>query len=107
MITRLLSILVLLAFMVTAPLATREQSEAKGNGAATATCALAIELTDAANGEVLPGMISVRDEAGKRVSIFELLPRGIGVSEEFAIHDWHVLPGPAIILRLASTARRP
>lgn len=57
------------------------------------TCSLVIELTDAKSGRRLPGVVSLRDEAGSRVRVPELLPRGLGVEETFAIHDWHVLPG--------------
>src|SRR5262249_3178403 len=93
--TRLLALLLLVAFLVTAPRATRERSpddELALEG--VPTCTLAIELADAASGELLPGVVSVRDEAGKRVPLPELLPRGVGVGDEFAIHDWQVLPGP-------------
>lgn len=59
------------------------------------TCALTVEIVDAATGLPLPGIVSVRNAAGQRVPLYELLPRGLGVPEEFAIHDWHVLPGAA------------
>lgn len=59
------------------------------------TCALFIELTDAARGHRLPGVVRLQDEAGKRVFAPELLPRGLGVPEELSIHDWQVLPGRA------------
>ncbi len=55
-------------------------------------CSLVIELVDAANGTPLPGVITVRDDAGKRVHIPELLPRGQGVGESYAIHDWYIVP---------------
>jgi hypothetical protein len=99
MTSRMLTLLLLWAFMVTAPLATREKhEEGKPAASETPTCTLAIELADAATGDVLPGVISVRDEAGKRVPLSELVPRGQGVGDEFAIHNWHVLPGPAKVM---------
>lgn len=58
-------------------------------------CQLKLELVDAATGRPMPGVIRIRDEEDKRVPVADLLPRGLGVPEEFAIHDWHVLPGPA------------
>jgi hypothetical protein len=93
MLARVLTLLVVWALMFGA-LAWRETQPEEAAAADAPTCALTIELTDAATGEPLPGVISLRDEAGKRVSVPELLRRGLGVEEQFAIHDWHVLPGP-------------
>jgi hypothetical protein len=61
----------------------------------TPTCSLHIELTDAATGHALPGVVRVRDEAGGRVILRELMARGLGVEDPFAIHDWFLLPRPA------------
>jgi hypothetical protein len=93
---RRLTLLALLVFVVTAPLATQEERDRDVPPSKAADkCALLVELVDAATGQPLPGVVSVRDEAGKRIPLPELLPRGIGVEEQFAIHDWHVLPAPA------------
>ncbi len=95
MVTRALVLLGLWIVLLAAPLALRETRPEEAVAAESPTCALTIELADVATGNLLPGVISVRDEAGKRVAVPELLPRGLGVEEQFAIHDWHVLPGPA------------
>src|SRR5262245_53473119 len=58
-------------------------------------CSLHIELVDAATGQTLPGVVSLRDESGKRVEVRGLLERGLGVEQDFAIHDWYLLPEPA------------
>lgn len=56
------------------------------------TCMLTLELLDAATSRALPGNVSIKSAKGERVTVRELVPRGLGVGEEFAIHDWHVLP---------------
>lgn len=55
-------------------------------------CQLTIELTDAATGRPLPGLIQIRGQDGARIVARELIPRGLGVGESYAIHDWQLLP---------------
>src|SRR5262245_30527011 len=94
MIVRVGLLLGLYALMAAAPLAVREVPGESAAGEA-AQCTLAIELADAATGDLLSGVVNIRDAAGKRVPLSELLPRGLGVEPEFTIHDWYVLPAPA------------
>ena len=95
---RNLSLLSLLGLVIgTALFAQRRPAEEEAKVKPAETCALRIELVDEKSGHALSGVISVRNEAGKRVSLSELLPRGLGVEAEFAIHEWHVLPEPATV----------
>ncbi len=73
-------------------LAVAEESQA-----ADERCALAIKLVDADSGASLPGMIRIRDSAGRGVAIGELLNRGQGVEDEGPIHQWWVLAEPRTI----------
>jgi hypothetical protein len=90
----------LLVLTVVAALATQGISDPEQQGPKKSvldeapTCNLHIELTDAATGHALPGVVRVRDEAGGRVNLRELTDRGLGVEDEFAIHDWFLLPQP-------------
>src|SRR5262245_41687167 len=94
MVVRSLLLLALYGLIAAAPLALRDAPQ-EFPASEAPKCTLAIELTDATTGDLLAGVISVRDEAGKRVPIGELLARGLGVEPEFAIHDWYLLPGAA------------
>lgn len=77
----------LLVLLAADPIATQEAKKK--------TATLQIELTDAETGRPLSGLVSVRDEDGKRVHLGGLLNRGIGVAESYSIHDWYLIAGPA------------
>ncbi|MBX7165888.1 MAG: CehA/McbA family metallohydrolase [Pirellulales bacterium] len=64
---------------------------------AGATCALHIQLTDAATAQEVPGIVQLRSADGRVVEIAELLNRGQGVEEPGPVHDWWVLPGPRVV----------
>lgn len=68
-----------------------------GDNNAQDSCNLSIELVDSVSGNVLPGLVQIRDSAGKRLPLDELLSRGFGLEPGPAIHDWSVVPGKATV----------
>ena len=58
----------------------------------TCTCQLTIELVDATTGASVPGVIRIRDQRDQIVAPPELMQRGIGVSTNYTIHQWSLLP---------------
>lgn len=60
-------------------------------------CAVRVTLVDAASGKPLPGVIRVRDSAGKSLPIDGLFRRGRGLPADSPIQDWHVLTEPTVI----------
>lgn len=68
-----------------------------------ATCALTLELVDSDTGELLPGVVQIRDMQGKLVEIPELINRGQGIDPPGPIHEWWVLPRSTKITVPATT----
>ena len=66
-----------------------------GTQADEKTCEVSIRLVDSQSGATLPGLVRVTDSTGKSIEIPELLSRGTGVTNQPAINQWFVLPGPA------------
>jgi hypothetical protein len=62
-----------------------------------ADCSVRITLLDAATNQPVAGVIRVRNAAGESLSLDALLPRGRGVPEKVAIHDWHVFTEPTVV----------
>lgn len=60
-------------------------------------CKLTIELVDGASGASLAGLIQVRDARDQRVSLAELIPRGLGIELEGPIHEWWSLPRAMVV----------
>ena len=63
-----------------------------GANRAPETCHTTIRLVDAETGEVLAGVVQVRDAEGRRIELPGLLSRGQGLNDELPIHDWSALP---------------
>ncbi len=61
------------------------------------TCALSIELVDGRTGQPMSGIVRARDANGKAIGLPPLVARGQGIETELPIHDWWVLPKPAIV----------
>ncbi|MBI4600816.1 MAG: CehA/McbA family metallohydrolase [Planctomycetes bacterium] len=66
-------------------------------GGRPATSKLAIELTDAETGAVLPGLVRARDASGKPLRLEPLLCRGKGLDAAAAISQWWVVPGRSTV----------
>ncbi len=60
-------------------------------------CRLELRLEDGESGAPHPGVVSVMDESGKVVPLGELLPRGLGVPDQYDIHDWWVVVEPVTV----------
>ena len=56
----------------------------------TKACLLTVRIET--DGEEIPGIIQLLGSDGRRLEIAELVPRGIGVEADKAIHHWYVLP---------------
>jgi hypothetical protein len=60
-------------------------------------CSVRVTLVDAVSGKPLPGLIRVRDSAGKSMPIEGLLPRGRGLPADSPIHEWYVVTEPMVV----------
>lgn len=83
-----LSVLIAAAWLLADPPADPDRS---------ATYMLELALTDAETGESVSGVVRFEDADGETITPDGLLPRGLGINDESAIHDWCVVPGPVAI----------
>jgi hypothetical protein len=61
------------------------------------TCRLRIELVDAETGEPIAGVVKITGAKAQRLTLNELLPRGLGLPADHPIQDWYVLTRPASV----------
>ncbi len=66
-------------------------------GSDTKTCSVRLSLIDDETGKPIPGLVRVRNADGQTVSLPGLLPRGQGLRDEQAIHQWSALIEPTTI----------
>lgn len=63
----------------------------------TKVCELRIHLIDAESGLPIAGLVNITDSQGQRIKVPELLPRGLGLPADQAIHDWSVITEPTLV----------
>ncbi len=66
-------------------------------GTEAGICEVRLALIDGETGEELPGLVRIRTEEGAIVPVDSLLPRGQGLREGEAIHQWWALVEPTSV----------